>query len=220
MARTLLGRRKYLVDPQSASSEPFRTLRLAIDLRPDARTGKAIVFTSPGPGDGKSTVAANYALVAAAQSRVLLIDADLRGPRLHDFFQVPRSPGIVELLRDGGELDDVRHSFPAFGDLELLTAGSSIQRTGGLIASQPMVRLLEEARRNYDLVVIDSQPILAGADAPALASHHGTDVVVVLRASARRRPLMKALRELHLIEANVLGLVLNREGRLATPYPY
>ena len=220
MANGALRERRYFVDPGSPSSEPFRALRLAIELRPDARRGSAIIFTSPQQGDGKSTVTANYARVASlTQSRVRLIDADLRNPSLHKFFAMPRSPGLVELLRDRLELSEVTHRVPGFGNLHLLTSGSSVPRPGDVAESRPMAELLERAQDEYDVVVIDSPPVLMAADATGLAAHARTDVIVVVRRSGKRRPLMKALRKLDLIGANVLGLVLNREGRLAS-YAY
>ena len=216
----MLREPRFLIDPSGPSSEPFRALRLAIDLRPDARTGNAIVFTSPQPGDGKSTVSANYAVVAAlTESRVLLIDADLRNPSLHRFFGLPRSPGLVELLRDRLDLSDVTHRISDYGRLDVLTSGAILQRAGDIAASRPMGELVKRARELYDLVVIDSPPVLSAADAAGIASHPGTDMVIVAKRSGKRRPLVKALRSLELIEANVLGIVVNREGRLAS-YAY
>src|SRR3954464_7521311 len=96
-----------VVDPATPSAEPFRMLRLAVDLRPKSATTNAVLVTSPHKGDGKSTVAANYALVSAlTRERVLLIDADLRSPSVHGMFGLNRSVGVVELIRDGMKLSD------------------------------------------------------------------------------------------------------------------
>lgn len=212
---------KGLIDPVSASAEPFRVLRLAIELRPDVRRRNALVVTSARQGDGKSIVAANYALVCAlTNSRVLLIDGDLRNPAQHKIFGVPRSPGLVDLFRDRLSLGAVTHSIASSpGTLDVLPAGSAMPRVGDIPASPQMASLLEEAGRQYDIVVVDSSPVLGAADAAALASHAGTDTVVVVPRTGRRRHLVHALRRLELTDANVLGLVVNREGRLAT-YAY
>ena len=220
MARGVFKGRRSLVDVVGPSSEPFRGLRLAVELRPDVRRGNAIVFTSPNPGDGKSTVAANFALVAAiSHGRVLLVDGDLRSPSLHEFFEVPRAPGLGDVIRDGMTLSQAtrRIEFPA--SLDLLTAGSPLPRAADIAASRPMTELLEHARNEYELVVIDSPPVLAAADAAALASNPGTDVILVVKGTGRRRPVTNTVRKLELTGANVLGLVLNREGQL-TPYNY
>jgi succinoglycan biosynthesis transport protein ExoP len=220
VAKALFGRRRFLVDSHSRSSEPFRTLRLAIEVRPDAPSVRTIVFTSTQLGDGKSTVAANYALVASsARRRVLLIDGDLRNPSLHEFFGVPRSPGLVEALRAEIDPFSVVQSIPSLGGLSLMAAGSSFPRSADLLASPRMARLLEEAAMRYELVVVDSSPVSAGADARGLASHPGVEVVMVVKRPGKRRLLLRALRELDLIGANVLGLVVNREGHLAS-YDY
>ena len=93
--------RRALVEPDSSSAESLRSLRLAIEARTGSSETKGLVFTSPRSGDGRSTIAANFALVAAQVQRpVLLIDADIRNPNLHDMFGLPLSPGLVDVLRD------------------------------------------------------------------------------------------------------------------------
>src|SRR5262245_36758020 len=116
-------RRRYgLVDPGSSASEPFRTMRLALQLRSESRSGDVILFTSAEPRAGKSTVAANYALVSSmSQNKVLLIDGDLRSPSIHSFFDIPRAPGLVELLAAGPEIRDLVRTIPGLGELHVLT---------------------------------------------------------------------------------------------------
>jgi capsular exopolysaccharide synthesis family protein len=204
-----------LVDPSSPSAEPFRMLRLAIDLRPEA-TSNTVLVTSPHKGDGKSTIAANYSMVAAFTSaRVLLIDGDLRSPMQHLYFGLPRSRGVVELIRDGLGLSDVVRRGGYLG-LDVLTAGGAISRPGDLVTSKRFGELLEEARSSYDLVVIDAPPVLLAADAPSIAARDGVGALLVVDHNARRRHIGNAVRKLRLMEANLLGLVVNREGRLAT----
>ncbi len=204
-----------LVDPASPSAEPFRMLRLAIDLRPEA-TSNTVLVTSPHKGDGKSTIAANYAMVAALTStRVLLIDGDLRSPMQHLYFGLPRSPGVVDLIRDGRALPDVVHRAGYLG-LDLLPAGGAISRPGDLVTSKQFGALLEEARSSYDLVVIDAPPVLLAADAASIAARDGVGALLVVDHHARRRHISNAVRKLRLMEANLLGIVVNREGRLAT----
>lgn len=218
MASLMLTRnRGFLVNPVAPSSEPFRTLRLALQLGAEARSGRAVLFTSAEPEVGKSTVAANYALVSAlSHSRTLVVDGDLRRPSLHRFFDVHRSPGVVELIAAESDLAKFAQSVPGLEHLDVLTAGQPIARPGDLASSQRMGELLRQACGAYDLVVIDSPPLLTGPDAAGLASHAGVDVVLVVKGNSKRRAVAKALRSLELIEANVLGFVVNRTGRLAT----
>jgi capsular exopolysaccharide synthesis family protein len=206
--------RRALVDPAAASSDPFRTLRLALQLRAESRSGNVILFTSPEAGVGKSTVASNYALVSAlSHSSVLLVDGDLRAPTVHECFGVPRSPGLVDALAVGSGLEQFARRVAAAGQLDVLPAGSPIPRAGDLPASARMGELLREASARYDAVVIDSPPLLAVADAEGFASHPGVDVVLVVGPATRRRAVQKAVRKLELIEAHLAGTVVNRVGR-------
>lgn len=205
-----------IVDPASPSAEPFRMLRLAIELRPDAGDTNAVLVTSPHSGDGKSTIATNYAVVAAlTRRRVLLVDADLRSPSVHGLLGLEQSPGLVELVRDRLELSEVVQRVEPLG-LDVLTSGASISRPGDLAASNQFEKVLAEARAAYDLVVIDSPPVLIAADAAGIAAQEGVGALLVVRRHAKRRHVGNAIRKLRLMDANVLGLVVNREGSLAT----
>jgi capsular exopolysaccharide synthesis family protein len=207
---------RVLVDPNSAYAEPFRTLRLAVEARLGTSDARGLVFTSASARDGKSTISANYAVVAAfVQRPVLLIDADMRRPRLHEMFDLPRAPGLVEVLRDRLDLGEVVHTFPSLGGLNVLTSGSPLPRPGDVAASAPMRALLERAYDQYESVVIDSPPVEAAADASSIGSTPGTAVVMVARRTGRRRPLVAALRRLALADVNLLGIVMNREGSVS-----
>jgi capsular exopolysaccharide synthesis family protein len=206
---------RVLVEPDSASAEPLRALRLAIEARVGSGETKGLVFTSPRPREGKSIISANYALVAAhVQRPVLLIDADLRSPNLHAMFDLPLSPGLVDVLRDRLDPWEVTHTFPSLGGIHVMTAGSSLPRPGDVAASPAMGALLEKVYEECEAVVLDSPPVLMAADASGLASHRATEVVMVVNRSGKRRHLVSALRRLAVTEANVLGLVVNREGSL------
>jgi tyrosine-protein kinase Etk/Wzc len=205
---------RALVDPATASAESLRTLRLALQIRSDNRTGNSILFTSAEPGAGKSTVAANYSLVASMRQSVLLIDADFRRPSLHSFFDVEQAPGVFDLLASGAAIDDVSRAVGP-GMLQLITAGSQIGHVSDIAASERMGTLLRDAANDYDMVVIDAPPVLVSADAEGLASHGGVDVVLVVSPTTKRRMIVKALRRLELIEAHIAGIVVNRSGRVA-----
>jgi capsular exopolysaccharide synthesis family protein len=217
VAEAAVKERLGLVDPGAPSSEPFRSLRLALQLRADGGSSNAVLFTSPEAGDGKSTVAANYALISSvSHSNVLLIDGDLRKPTLHELFGIPRSPGLVELLAAGSSVKNFVQRAPTLGQLDVLPAGRPIARSGDLASSKRMGEMLRQATNEYELVVIDAPPVLGAADAAGIASHGDVDVVLVVKRAGKRRAVRNALRKLELLEANVAGIVVNREGRLAT----
>jgi capsular exopolysaccharide synthesis family protein len=222
VARVPLGNgarfRPSLVEPSSPYAEPFRTLRLALGLRSAGVSRRAVLVTSPGIREGKSTIAANLALVASLGQRALLVDADLHCPVQHEQFGLSRAPGLVELLAAPEvALDDF---VQRAGTLEVLTAGRAVLRAGDLATSKRMEQVIQATLDRYELVVLDSPPILHASDAAGLAAHPCVDVVLVVNGSTRRRAIRHALRELELVEATVLGLVANRHGRLAPYYGY
>jgi capsular exopolysaccharide synthesis family protein len=211
VADTAAPVREALVDPGSPSAEPFRTLRLALQLRTQTEDTTTILVTSAEPRTGKSTTAANYASLSAfGGARVLLVDADVRNPVQHEIFGISRSPGLVEYVADRASLEKLVQRVSV--QLHVLTAGQPVSRASDVTHSSRMGDLLADAANNYDVVVIDSSPVLATADAEAIAAHDGVQVVFVLDHSTRRRNVAKSLRRLDLINARIAGLVLNRSG--------
>jgi len=217
VAERVTALREGLVDPASSESEAFRTLRLALALRSQSDETRAILVTSAEPRAGKSTTAANYSnLSAFGGARVILIDADVRNPTQHEIFGLARSPGLVEYIASTTTLDQVVQS--ASPQLDVLTAGQPVARASDVTHSSRMADLLHEASNAYDVVIFDAPPVLAAADAEAIASHVGVQVVFVVENKSRRRNVAKALRRLELINAKVAGLVLNRSGHPVVYY--
>lgn len=208
--------RRGLVEPAQPSAEPFRTLRVSLELRPDARRGNIVVFTSAEPGEGKSTMAANYALLASASDRrVLLIDADLRNPVQHEIFDLPRAPGLTETMMATVEPSAAASAVTGAPGLHVLTTGTPVPRAGDIIGSGAFGQILRRASDEYDTVVVDTPPVLAASDAPHVAAHPAADVAFVVDRKQRSRKVKRALAKLELANASVLGFVVNREGRLA-----
>lgn len=211
-----LASRRGLVEPSEPSAEPFRTLRVSLELRPDARRGNMIVFTSAEPGEGKSTIAANYALVSAVNDRrVLLIDIDLRNPTQHEIFGLPRAPGLTEVIMSRLDPQAMATLIPGVPGLSVLTAGTAVPRAGDITGSNTVSDMLTRASQEYDLVVIDTPPVLAAADAAHLAAHPAADVAFVIDRRQRQRKVKRGLAKLEIVGANVLGTIVNREGRLS-----
>lgn len=216
-AVTESGSRQPLVDLSSASAEPFRSLRLALGMRRGGGESEVVLFTSAEPGEGKSTIAANYARVCSLSMKaVMLVDADMRQPNLHEVFRISRTPGLVDACLDEIAVQEAIVAVPGFGQLSVLPAGSSFARTADVASSPRMGSVIEELRANYGTVVLDSPPLLSAADAGAIATLPSVDVVLVVDKSAKRRTVLNAVRKLELIDASVLGVVLNHRGRLST----
>ena len=194
--------------PHSVIAEAYRALRAALLL---SRAGgvKSIVVTSALPQEGKSATAVNLAIVLAQLGkRVLLVDADLHKPRLHEVLHLSNRAGLVSVLAE--ELDATRAIQPAgIPNLFLLPAGPSSPNPSGLLSSEAMSTLLQLAGMNFDYIVIDSPPVFPVADALVLGAQ--TDgVVLCVKGAATPRELVQRVRD-KLLRANVriLGVVLN-----------
>jgi capsular exopolysaccharide synthesis family protein len=211
-----MPRVRGLVDVLEPSAEPFRTLRVALDLVPDARRGNLMLFTSADASEGKSTIAANYALISAVNDRrVLLVDLDLRAPGIHEIFGIPRSPGLTETILSRLEFHALVQPVLGVPGLHVLTAGMPAPAAGDVTGSNAVRDLLTHASEEYDIVAIDSPPVLIGADATHIAAHPLANVVFVVTKDQGTRRVNRAISKLELVGANVIGFVLNREGRLS-----
>lgn len=193
----------------SQAIESFRTLHLAV--RYDFSEGGPIMLSvsSPGAGDGKSLVSSNLALAfASAGHRTLLIDGDIRCGTQHATFGVPQTPGLVDYLNGTTGVDNVAQP-TATPNLFLLPCGTRRKRAPELLVSDRMNALLLAAQQQFDVVIIDSPPFIAGVDAYALAAAAGS-MLVVLRPGVSDRKLAAAKLEiLDRLPIRLLGAVLN-----------
>ncbi|MEE9473813.1 MAG: polysaccharide biosynthesis tyrosine autokinase [Acidimicrobiia bacterium] len=197
-------------DPEGSAAEAYRVLRtnLAFSTTREEQLN-SIVFTSPGPAEGKSTTAANLAAVLAARGdRTLLVDADLRRGALHGAFDVMRSPGLSDLLV--GELDAREAIRPSvITGLDFLPAGQRPPNPSELLGSQAMADLLATWSDEYRWVLLDAPPVLAVADATVLAALSDGSVLIVRAGETDRRAGWRAIQQLKRVGARVIGSVLN-----------
>ncbi|MDT0631820.1 polysaccharide biosynthesis tyrosine autokinase [Rubrivirga sp. S365] len=198
-----------LLNPMAAASEAYRALRTAVQFsRPDVVV-KTVLVTSSNPSEGKSTTAANLAVVLAqAGRRVLLVDADLRKPTAHKKFGVPREPGLVQHLFESGPVDVA--SLPEVADdLWLLPAGKLVPNTSELLGSKRMRDVIEDLRDQFDVVVFDTPPVLAATDSALLSTQCDATVVVCRAGQTNDHDVEAALEALRGVGASVIGSVLN-----------
>lgn len=196
-------------DPASPEGEPFRVLQTNLNLALRAGQPTALSIFSAGPGEGKSTTLRQLALtMVAAGEKVLLIDSDVRRPTQHRLAEVPRDPGLTDvLLNKIPWTDAVRHD--ASG-LDLLPAGSGGSVTLSLLYANKLRELVAEFKGRYDKILFDSPPIIGVSDASVLASI--TDGTVLL-IQHRRNPASMVLRAKQIVDglkASILGVVLNQ----------
>jgi capsular exopolysaccharide synthesis family protein len=182
---------------------------LAIRYEFPPSTPVVLAVSSPSSNDGKSLVSSNLALAfASAGHRTLLIDGDVRRGTLHSTFDIQVTPGLVEYLSNGTGLEAVVKSTSA-ENLFLLPRGARATRAPELLVSVKMNTLIETARQNFDAVIIDSPPLIAGVDAYALAAAAG-NILVVLRQGLSDRKLAAAkLAIADRLPIRILGAVIN-----------
>jgi polysaccharide biosynthesis transport protein len=202
-------------DPDGPISEAFRALASSVRFLIAASTDSAnrpapvLLVTSPHPGEGKSTVAANLAVAAARFGlRVVLVDADLRKPTLAESLGLGTPPGLSDTLAGHHTLDDVL--IPELHEgLTVLTAGSVAPNPAELLASTATRALLGDIRARSDLVVLDSPPLLGVADALQLVPHTDLVLLVSRHASTRTRSLQRVAELIRQVGGEISGVVYN-----------
>ena len=196
-------------DRRSSVAEAYRTLRTNLLFSAAVRSLRSIVVTSPGAAEGKSMTAANLAVAFAQQGhRVLLLDCDLRRPRIHRMFEQPELPGLTNLLIGGTSPDDAIRGTKIDG-LWILPAGAMPPNPAELLGSSQMRMLLDQLKDRFDVVICDSPPLLAASDGAILSRMVDGAVVVVRAGRTERAALKTAIQQLSTVGARVLGTVLN-----------
>lgn len=206
------GRMRHLVSfykPKSTIAEQYRTIRTNIDFSQVNGELKTIMLTSAGPGEGKSTTAANLAIVMAQQGKsVLLIDADLRKPTVHYTFRLGNTQGLTTVLTKQSSFEDTVRKTDA-EHLFVLTSGPVPPNPAELLSSPAMENLLKHALTLFDAVIFDTPPLLAVADAQILANLCDGVVLVVRSGATEKEAAVKAKALLDKAGARILGVVLN-----------
>ena len=174
---------------------------------------QAIVFASPAPREGKTTIAANLAIaLAEIHKRVLLIDADLRRPRLHQIFDLDNATGLVDLLRQSqpiqGSLGGAIHA-TAVANLSVMAAGHAGRGDPTLLHSTRLGEIIQVCRGLFDAIIIDTPPMLTMADARVIARHADGLVMVVRANQTSRDSLRDAIRRFSDDRTRILGAILN-----------
>ncbi len=193
--------------------EAIRTLRNSILLTDFDRRLRSVLMTSASPSEGKSTVAAHLAVTHARQhKRTLLIDGDLRRPSVHRLFQIPNNVGLSNvLMKQSSWLDAVVMMDEPKG-LDILPAGPASRRASDLMG-MGIAELIEEATRDYDLVVLDAPPLLGFAEPLQMATAVDGVIVVARAGDTSRKALSTVVTTLARLRANLVGVVLNEVHR-------
>jgi tyrosine-protein kinase Etk/Wzc len=211
-------------DPRSPVAEAYRSLRTNLAFARAKEEMRVLVLTSPGPADGKSTTVANLAITFAQQGqRTLLVDGDLRRAVLDKMFKVPRSPGLTDVLVGRAQLSDVIHS-SEIENLSVVGSGPFPPNPSELLGSPTMKEVLRRAQADFDIVLIDSPPLLAVTDAAVLSTIADGAILVIRVGSTAKAAVRRAIAQLQTVHGNIVGAVLNdvdlRSGAFSGSYGY
>lgn len=201
---------------RSVRAEAFRHIRTNLQFADVDHPPRVIVVTSSVAAEGKSTTAANLALVfAETTAKVLLIEADLRRPRVTQYLGIERAVGLTNVLAGQVEVEDVLQTWGS--GLTVLPSGSIPPNPSELLGTQNMIDLVDGLRPRFDMIIIDTPPLLPVTDAAVVAAVADGVVVVVRYGKTTRVQLSNAIRSLESVDARVLGCVLNmRPARLSS----
>ena len=208
-----LGKAPYdlVVDkPTSSYSEAMRTLRTALLLPDVDRPPRTISITSSVPSEGKTTISLSLARAAAKSGqKVLIIDCDLGKPSLHKALQVPNTQGIVDYLSHEKELEDIIE-IDFKSEAHFILAGPTVSNATDVLASNLMSELLEALAETYDLVVLDTPPVLAVSDTLVIGCEVDKTIFVVEWNKTKRSVAQNALKQIVASGADVAGFVLSQ----------
>ena len=195
---------------RSPDAETYRTLRTNIDFHKPSPDANTLTVISGGPGEGKSTTLCNLAVICAnAGSNVLIVDADLRRPSQHKFFDMDGTVGLVNYVNGEKEFDDVIFQ-TSVENLWLIPSGSLTKDPVAILNSHRVVELITRAKTQFDMVLFDSPPILGLSDGAVLSSVAEMTVMVVQHRRFPRASLLRVKQAVLNVGGNLTGVVLNR----------
>ncbi|MUU72430.1 polysaccharide biosynthesis tyrosine autokinase [Pseudarthrobacter sp. GA104] len=194
---------------QGTRAESFRQIRTNLQFAHVSHGSKAVLVTSSLPGEGKSTTAINLAIaVAQGGQSVALVDADLRRSRVGEYLGLEKNAGLTTALLGKADLSELLQHWGQ-DELYVLTAGQTPHNPSELLGTEAMKNLILRLEQDFDAVIIDAPPLLPVTDAAVLAQHVGGVVLMVGSSRVKLPDLEKSLNALDMVEADVLGVVLN-----------
>lgn len=189
--------------------ESYKTLRANIMFSIIKKGCKSFVISSSMPSEGKSTIAVNTAIaLSQTDARVLLIDTDLRRPKINRFLGLSNTPGLSNYLIGMNSIDEVLHK-TSYPNLMVFCAGSRVPNPSELLASAQMDALLEQLKTKFDYIILDSAPLNVVSDTYPLIKKTDGVLLVVYQNRSDYKELDKTLKSLEVVGGKVLGIVMN-----------
>lgn len=207
-------------EPKAIVSEAFRNMRTNVHYSNVDKELKVIQITSTQQGEGKSTITANYAItLAQSGKRVLIIDCDLRRPNIHKVFGVPNVNGLINVLMRENELDR-SIKYTKVEGVFILVAGPIPPNPSEMLESKRMDEIIEVVRENFDIILLDSPPVLPVTDALIISKYTEGTIVVIALEETQKEALKKTIESLENVDANIIGTVVNKANVKKGHYGY
>jgi capsular exopolysaccharide synthesis family protein len=204
--------------PRSPVSEAFRSLRANLEFTGVDKPVRRFLVTSAGPGEGKTTVSVNLAaIMAQGGKKVVILDADLRRPKVHRYLGLPNQLGMTDLFRGSTPLSAVIQHSTEQENFSVVTSGPLPPNPAELLASARMEQIMQEIEKEADMIVIDSPPSLV-ADVQILASKADGVIMIIYPGHTHSDAAVATLEQLNRAGARVLGVVLNKIPRHRADY--
>lgn len=208
----------FFRDPKSPVSEAYRTLRTNIQFSGVDKALKIITITSSDVGEGKTTIICNLAItMALSGKKVILIDADLRKPGVHSKFMISNETGLTNILAQKKPLESVIKT-ASVKDLDIITSGPIPPNPSELLQSESMGNFLEDLKKKYDYILLDTPPVGMVTDAAILAAKSDGIILVVTSGKTHIDEAKRAKQLLLNVDAKILGVVLNKVNRYEKGY--
>lgn len=220
-AKTGITELATVAQPHSVVSEAYRALRTSILLSTSKHPPQVILITSGQPREGKTTTALNLAITLAQRGdRVVLIDSDLRRPRVHRALRVGNEAGLSSFLSGNITIDNLPKAVPQVPNLFVIAAGPAPPNPAELLSSEPISVLFAELRRQFDFVILDSPPTITVADSMILAAHADGVILVAHGGVTTRESLRHTRKLMGNTNARIIGVVLNNVDVRSADYRY
>ena len=205
--------------PKSIEAEAYRSLRTNIQYSSFDNKYQTLVVTSANPGEGKTTVAGNLALaLAQGESKVLLVDCDMRRPSVHKKFRISNTYGISDLLVGNKKMESVAHKYN--DNLTIVPSGKIPPNPAEMLGSKAMTAFLEEMKKHFDYIVLDTPPLQAVADAQILSTKVDGSLIVVRAGVTKKDAVHNAVSIINKVNGNIIGTVLNAADNSKDKYYY
>ena len=203
-----------LTDPRSPAAEAYRTLRTNLTFAALDKPIETLLVTSPAPGEDKSTVLANLAVtMAQGEQSVILVDADLRRPSLHEIFGAANERGLTTMVVEETALDDPPLVDTGVDNLRLMPSGPLPPNPAGILGSRRMEEAIARLKTRADVILFDAPPVVAVTDAAVLGTKVDGVLLVVRAGRTRREHAQRARELLERGHVRIVGAVLNNAPR-------